>query len=392
MGKVESMLAILLTFSMMLCWCETAVAEKQPLTKQTPENKLNPELLKMPANTWVHLKSERSPVGRSYSGIGGAIGRGYVFYFGGGHGSHPGNDVELYHIASNRWVQATEMEDWHDADKWTHLTPEERKKAKGIGGGWGVPYVSPKGRPLTQHTYQQTCYDPEGKRFISVLSSGTWAFDPEKREWQALAGKYAPSKGVSPSAWTSHLLTFYDPVLGAVVCFVGGGGKPKGIYVFDGKSNTWKWKKEFPIRGNEWYTTYVPDLKMHLIATYSDGKLRWFDSSKLELREVTSKPPEALIKNISMAYDTNNKVVVVARRDYFKKGPIVLWAYAPLEDRWEKLSLKGEPPKGTTAWNQLVYDQDHKCFLFLNVLSVGSGGRGGRTDGLFAFRLEQGSE
>lgn len=67
-----------------------------------------------------------------------------------------------------------------------------------------------------------------------------------------------------------------------------------------------------------------------------------------------------------------------------------LWAFDPLKKKgnWSKVAMKGAPPTGRPSWNQLNYDPDHKCFLYLNVLNVGGGGVGGRTDGVFAFRLD----
>ena len=44
-----------------------------------------------------------SPVGRAFSGV--AAGDGKIFMFGGGHQSHPANDVELFDITTNTWTQ-----------------------------------------------------------------------------------------------------------------------------------------------------------------------------------------------------------------------------------------------------------------------------------------------
>ncbi|MHC4917113.1 MAG: RNA polymerase sigma factor, partial [Planctomycetota bacterium] len=136
-----------------------------------PAKKLNPTLVSMAPNTWVKLKPNREPVGRSYSGI--CWGNGRIFYFGGGHHSHPSNDVELYDPAANTWTQATEPEDYRDCDKWPGLTEKDRAFIKSIGGGCPTvaPYVSPKGRPLVYHTYQQHVWLPEEQAFYSA---GVW--------------------------------------------------------------------------------------------------------------------------------------------------------------------------------------------------------------------------
>src|SRR5262245_16046797 len=162
-------------------------------------------LADLPANTWVHVKTKRNPVGRSYSGV--CYGGGYLFYFGGGHGSHPGNDVELYHVATNTWTQATECESWTDADKWTHLPEEQRKALKNtIGGGSGGTWLSPKGRPLTRHTYQMHVWFPEEKAFYNTIYD-LWSFSPEKSEWKQVS-KTAPT-GSDVHTWG----VTYDPEL-----------------------------------------------------------------------------------------------------------------------------------------------------------------------------------
>jgi len=154
----------------------------EPATKPARKKALNPTLVNLPVNTWVHLRTKRNPVGRSYSGV--CYGAGTIFYFGGGHGSHPGNDVELYDVATNTWIQATEVESWKDIDTWAHV-PDELKKAtkRSIGGGSSSAVLSPKGRPLTLHTYQMHAYFPEKRAFYNQIAGGLWAFDPVKREW-----------------------------------------------------------------------------------------------------------------------------------------------------------------------------------------------------------------
>src|SRR5437762_279148 len=95
-------------------------------------------------NAWLKLNPERQPRSRMYCG--GCLGDGLLWFFGGGHGGYKYNDVELYAVAGNQWVQATEPEDWRLV-----------KGAESMGGGSGVAVLSPKSRPLGEHTYQQFC-------------------------------------------------------------------------------------------------------------------------------------------------------------------------------------------------------------------------------------------
>jgi hypothetical protein len=70
---------------------------------QAAARKLNPDLLDLPPNTWVKIKPNRNPEGRSYSGI--CWGNGLIYYFGGYHFSYTCNDVELYDAGKDEWSE-----------------------------------------------------------------------------------------------------------------------------------------------------------------------------------------------------------------------------------------------------------------------------------------------
>jgi hypothetical protein len=351
--------------------------------------KLNPDLLKLPANTWVHIRPARNPVARSYSGI--CHGEGLIYYFGGGHGSYPCNDVELYDVATNTWTQATEPEDWRQADSWTHLTPEERKHVRNIGGGSGVALLSPKGRPLTRHTYQMQCYFPEEKAFFTSMDQ-LWAFDPSaslragpaKRDWRKVMDK-AP-RGRDVHTWN---LT-YDPDLKTLVSVVVG-GPDRAVYVFDRDKTKWSKRCDVPVTAwSEVYSTYDASRRLHTVRA---GKRWWtLDMATGTTRFIADlgeawmkakgrdKPPRT--ESVSIEYDPESARTLVL----FKGDGTELWAYEADKDAWSEVKMAGEPPKGTTDWDLLVYAPDHRCFLFLNVLGVQDGAR---ADGLFAFRCQR---
>src|SRR5204862_3247336 len=86
----------------------------------------------LPDNTWLRLPTVptpryycvywtdcsqaelvSSPVGRAYVGTTYADGK--IYYFGGGHFSHAGNDVEVFDIGSQTWVQQYPPEPIPDA-------------------------------------------------------------------------------------------------------------------------------------------------------------------------------------------------------------------------------------------------------------------------------------
>lgn len=71
------------------------------------------QLSPTPASRWVPSSfwdcttkgTSANPQGRAFSGS--VIGNGQIFYFGGSHHSYPSNDVDLYDIATNRWIPDT---------------------------------------------------------------------------------------------------------------------------------------------------------------------------------------------------------------------------------------------------------------------------------------------
>jgi len=361
-----------------------AAAEPEKKAANSPAKKLNPELLKLPANTWVHIQPARNPVGRSYSGI--CYGDGTIYYFGGGHHSYPGNDVELYDVAGNTWTQATEPESWRDANKWTHISAEEKKIVKGIGGGWGVPILSPKGRPLTEHTYQMHAWLPEEKAFYNSLASGLWAFDPAKREWRKVCARKDTPRGRDVHTWN----LVYDPGLESLLTIVVAGPQ-RAVYVFDRDKKKWSRRCAVPVSAwSEVYSTYDSARKMHVVRAgrrwwtldLATGKTRFISGLGEAWKKARGKKKAPRLSSVSLEYDPESRMTLVL----FKGNGTELWAYDADADAWAEVKMAGQPPRGTTDWDLLVYDPRHKCFLFLNVMGVQNGAR---THGLFAFRHKQ---
>jgi hypothetical protein len=349
-----------------------------------PQKKLNPTLVNMPVNTWVKLKPDREPEGRSYSGV--CYGNGKILYFGGGHGSYTCNDVEVYDVAANTWKQLTEPEDWRDADKWTHLSDEEKKKVKGIGGGWGVPYLSPKGRPLTEHTFQMKAWLPEEKAFYLLISKGLWSFDTEKREWTLVTDKHPGRADIH--TWN---LT-YDPELKTVIS-ISGAGDP-GIWVFDREAKALKRKYDASPGRCHIYSTYDSSRKLHI--GVANGKWFALNTASGEIKTLKSLPITKGLGAVepSLEYDPASKTTLVVTYDCDDQGKRIgglkTFAYDFDKDEWSEFKLAGEAPTGAPDFDYLVYDPDHKCHLFVNVLSVqGSARWGGKVDGVFAFRYER---
>jgi len=345
----------------------TGAPEKPAAAEPKSQKQLNPQLLNLPANTWVRLRPARNPAGRSYSGV--CHGAGMIYYFGGGHHSYPSNDVELYDVAANTWTQATEPENWREAGTWTHLTPQEKKTVTGIGGGWGVSVLSPKGRPLTQHTFQMHVWFPEERCFYNLLqAAGLWAFDPQTRQW-SLVTKTTP-RGSDIHSWNLA----YDPELKTVFTIVTAGAR--GVHVFDRARKTFVRKYDVPVSGYHVYSTYDAARKVHVVR----AARKWWT---LDLATGTTKLISDLPgagPSLSLEYDPESKMTLAL----IKGKGTELWAYDAGRDAWSAVAMAGERPRGTTDWDLLVYDPDHRCFLFVNVRGV----QGAKTDGLFAFRYE----
>ncbi len=93
--------------------------------------------------------ADPNPRSRTYSGL--VAGGNRVFYFGGGHNSYPGNDVEVFDPVTLRWEQSYIPE----------VCPRvATEPCYNLYGGAGTQVTTPLGRPYTEHTYQMYAYDP----------------------------------------------------------------------------------------------------------------------------------------------------------------------------------------------------------------------------------------
>ncbi|MGH7397282.1 MAG: hypothetical protein ACRELW_07080, partial [Candidatus Rokuibacteriota bacterium] len=244
-----------------------AATEQRPAVAGGPKLTRDPAALArlegMPGNSWVRLEPKprvayqpavsaknsgapdlrdrpitvADPIARSYSGL--VYGNGVVFNFGGGHATHPGNDVDLYRADANEWaVQYPPESPVNGSDEAQTIA----------GAGSSVTAITALGRPYTEHTYQQAAYDSRRKRFMSVLRSGTWAWDPATTKWTLLAG---PTRGTfSPSWYTGRGNVVYDAGADALIAFVTGPrkGSERGVYRLSGDSTTWSHVGAFPSR------------------------------------------------------------------------------------------------------------------------------------------------
>ncbi len=381
-------LAVCLTLLLFLTFLlEPARGTAQTGTAQTE----NSVLVDLPENSWVQLipnpsqryiprnytpsdvlEPEPNPMGRSTSGI--AYGDGLVYYFGGAHASHPGNDVEIYEIANNIWIQQYKPE----------VCDVNDTSCNGIYEGWGTDSITPLGRPYVQHTFQQHAYDPVRKRFFAGLISGLWSFDPATSQWTRVTSSI-PSSANEIRNWMIH-----DPELQTVLWAPL--GADRYVFSFDFATNAWILRNPIPdaLAYNDVMSTYDSGRKRHMVST-TNGTMWWYDAMADAWEQITNVPGEVQGAS-SLAYDPVNKVVLVAQAGGSPGTPVALWIYDEF-GQWTELTPSGPPPMVgsdgfSTRWGTLVYDAGHQAFIFLNV-NAGGNGTGGPTE-TWAYRYRLG--
>ena len=328
-----------------------------------------------PTNT---LTARPNPVGRSYSGI--HYGDGKIFYFGGGHGSYSGNDVEIYDIGANIWQQSYKPE----------VCDVNDSKCKGIYGGTGTDALTPLGRPYVEHTFQKLVWNPLTRRWIGLLTAGTFSYDPATSLWTRLGPSLI---GWDIFAWN---LLSWDPDVGVPIAIVWGpgpvyyGGIQTGVYKLI--SGVWHKIGDVPaIPPSLSYCSYMPDRQTHLCLLFTlttNSVSFWtFNARTLSWTRVASPP--AGVNIASTDYDTRNRVVIGV--DHSDIKTFTVWAYDPGANTWTQLAppaIRPAQAQGLTAWSQkLRYDPINNVFVFLAGNS-GSGGSGGWTE-TWAYRYRR---
>ena len=291
-----------------------------------------------------------------YSGA--CFGGARLWYFGGAHRSYPGNDVDLFDPRANAWRQVTEPEmPTRGSELWNRLT----------GGGGGARYVTSKGRPYVEHTYQQVCWDPVRKHFFVVmLASGTWAFDPRKAEWTFLSGT-TERVGAEPRGHWSHNQVVWDPGVKAPVLLVSSGGG--GIWKWDYDRAEWERLAALPreLNWTEFYLTHVPAWERYLL---SASKVGWgrLDVATGTLEKVEA--PRELERCQALSFDAANQVVIALQRKALGKRvtTVVPWALHVETGKWTKLDPPEPWPKGSSTgrWASFWYDPEHNVHYLVN--------------------------
>ncbi|HXH81290.1 MAG TPA: hypothetical protein VNN07_00005, partial [Candidatus Tectomicrobia bacterium] len=343
------------------------------------------------------------PVVRTFTGL--AYGGGRLFYWGGAHGSHPGNDIDLYIVAENRWE--------HQAPPQCPKWPEYNWLGTGtftndLAPARDLPdFKSPDGEPFTMHAYENFTYDPPRKRFVWVAGGGTWAYYVDTRTLRLLNG---PSRNIPSPISMSGIGLEYDPESDRVLAWLGGpqrgsGFSERGVYALDPRTDTWSLvtSETPPLHGRQIFVAYDPDARAF-------GILFWPTSSpKIPVEFWTYKPtanawtriesfPRGMRKGgiPSFDYDTRNRRFVFHQPPDGDEDLQRLWAWDPVADAWEQLGpgqvRPGTPRRIGGGRGKFKYDPVNNVFWTLGARNLYCGISGAKCGGLqdtYAYRYKR---
>ncbi|MFA9461266.1 right-handed parallel beta-helix repeat-containing protein [Thiohalorhabdus sp. Cl-TMA] len=298
---------------------------------------------------------------RPYSGV--TAGNGFVYYWGGGHKTHPGNDVDAYDIVNDRWVQLTEEENWENVWEWDHLTEQEKQEMDASRrGGWEVDLLSPRGRPVTKHSYGQMAWWP-GHGYC-LLKQRFWCYDPEMGDadgaWTDLGQPPFNIAGIAP--WN---LT-YDPDLDTVVSFTGTG--TGNAYKYNPDSGNWTTVASYVGRdSSSWsdvYSVYDPGAKQHIVyAGQQWQKVDLATGAAEPMAQLRHKVGVDRLGTFSLEWAPELDKVLVANNT---NGVMSLYTYDPESDTWSDFSLKGTGPVNAhVKWDTLARDPKTGVYVLI---------------------------
>jgi hypothetical protein len=376
-----------------------------------------------PAN-WVDCTptvTSGNPVGRSTSSmVNGPPGK--ILYWGGGHGSHSGNDAEIFDTATQTWTQQfapecleaccrvcsldTSIDCVTDTDCAGNGTCGTASplcqttgrcsyatsycSCNGMGGG-SISQITPHNRPYCEHSMQAYAYNPNPSRqhYLYSAYSGVWTYTPPDT-WTLLS---TAQPSLPYSFWEAGKLLAYDPTVtcgpdtGAILMFANKGSSNGGIYCFDYLQNQWV-TFDMAVTGPTWGAhvisgTFDSTRNEHIISVEETGIWRYKASTKTWTN--TNAPAGALetmsaFVSDSVAYDPVHDITLVMKPRL--SLPADLWQYNNATGVWSDIddSQLGTPPpyvSGNAQFNTLRYDGG--IFYYLNA-SAGGAGRGGTPD------------
>jgi hypothetical protein len=364
-------------------------------------------LRNLPANQWVALADPGrvAPV-RSWGSAAFDSDRGRILYWGGGHCSYGGSEVDAYDVAAHTWVSSEE------APEYPHLLWARGVRLAGVTFG---------GNPWTEHGRRVYAYDPTSRKLLAVrsilLTTGyeparlrdfpgeprarvdakvkppttyskyaTWSFDPDSGRWDLIAP--APV-GLDTLVTTKH------GVLGVNVDWptrLNDAGyllpwspdqpeKDNAVYLFDSDKRSWKRLGERQPSPQNLYemTSLAHDSKRDRLLLHGGGKDRdelWAFNLKTHrwqnLRPKVSAPAGAAppVCNREAVYLPEQDVLLTYGPAPGKERLPALWTYRGEENAWYRIVLDSPPgiePRSAGGQNRaLVYDSS-RDLVFLVV-------------------------
>ena len=169
-------------------------------------------------NVWTQMPTPKGPIQRDWGTTAYDPERHQFLYWGGGHSSYMGTDVNHYSLRSGLWSQS--------------YTP-------GIAINFASGFIGPglvtfQNRPfIPVHAYQQYAYDPVSDLMVACFFHHNFTYDVRRREWTGKPFRppfRSTTMRVSAETTPRGLIAWTD----------------KGMFLFDGKKRAWK---KLPLTG-----------------------------------------------------------------------------------------------------------------------------------------------
>jgi hypothetical protein len=367
----------------------------------------------LPVNQWVLLKEPgRTAPTRSWGSATFDSDSGRILYWGGGHCSYGGSDVDAYDVAQHTWVSGSAAPEYPHR-QWNH--------------GVRLAGVTFGGNPWTEHGRRIYAYDPVSRMMImahpirlttgyepeplrafpgepkarldakakppsSYVKNATWSFDPDSGRWELLSP--AP-QGLDTLVTTRH------GVVGVTVDWPGrlndagyllpwspdSPEKDNAVYRYSAVQK--KWERLGPTQPSPQnlyeLTSLAYDSLRDRLLLHGAGKARdelW----AFDLKTHRWSPLKPTVAAGTAPPGCNREAVYLPGQDVLLTyGPApeqravpALWAYKPDENGWHRIDLAPPPgiePRTAAGQNRaLVYDPQRDFVL----LVLGTGGDRGQ--------------
>lgn len=334
---------------------------------QSPPHLRYAAFFREPERTAAQTEADRYeavwPAFRVYSSP--ILGRGVIYYMGGGHGGYAGNEVDVYDIATNTWRQ--------------EYKPNVAPPGDSIygGGGSGSSWVDPMtglNRPYTIHGWGRQSYDPVTDSYVviatlceSIVMDGTGAYTCERQRLQVIAYRDGAWRAIAPTRARSGIdLSDYDEDLGGILSFGGEGDEQRLLlYRSDGTVEDLGTTSRGLARSGGAPHLYVPSMHGHLVGSFGHsatavGALLFFDSRTHAITDLTPTVPEALrrhfdaLGNFAMTYDSIHDVVICASIERDDGGSAVhddeygrphVWIFHPADGSFTDIGISASAPR-----------------------------------------------